>query len=79
VDEENVRMSEFIKKEVGDYKKGEAFYEFTQAEDLASYREILHVPKHALQHESESQMVSLFVYNGHGYAQKHREKTSSSY
>lgn len=53
-------MSEFIKKNhVGDYKKGEAFYEFTQKEDLTSYREILHVPKHALEHESESQSVSM--------------------
>ena len=59
MDEENVRMSEFVKQKVGDYKKGEAFYEFTQEEDLASYREILHVPKHVLEYENENQSVSI--------------------
>ena len=64
MDEENdiVRMSEFIKQEVGDYKKGEAFYEFTQEEDLAFYREILHVPKDVLEHEDENQIVSIISY-----------------
>lgn len=54
-------MSEFIKQKLGDYKKGEAFYEFTQEEDLVCYREILHVPTSVLIHESESQSVSYFV------------------
>ena len=52
-------MSEFVKQEVGYYEKGESFYEFTQEEDLAYYREILHVPKHALEYEAENQTVSI--------------------
>ena len=58
MDEDNVRMSEYIKQQLGVYEKGAAFYEFAQSDDLLSYKEVVHVPKDALERENENQCVS---------------------
>ena len=44
VDENNVRMSEFVKMKIGSFENGRAFYEFKQPEDLLYYKEVVHVP-----------------------------------
>ena len=46
VDENNIRMSEFIKRKIKPLKfeNGKAFYEFKQLEDLQYYKEVIHVP-----------------------------------
>ena len=43
VDENNVRMSEFVKMKIGSFENGRAFYEFKQPEDLLHYKEVVHV------------------------------------
>ena len=58
MDEDNVRMSEYIKQQLGVYEKGAAFYEFVRSEDLLSYKEVVHVPKDALERDNENQFVS---------------------
>ena len=57
--EDNVRMSEYIEQQLGVYKKGAAFYEFMESEDLLSYKEVVHLPEDALKQEDESQVVSI--------------------
>ena len=59
MEEDNVRMSEYIKQRLGVYEKGAAFYEFVQREDLLSYKEVLYVPKDVLKQENENQLVSI--------------------
>lgn len=61
MDEDNIRMSEFIELKFGQgvYRKGAAFYEYTQEEDLLSYREIVHIPKDKLQYENGGLLVSI--------------------
>ena len=44
VDEDNVQMSDFIKRALGvtEFENGKAYYEFTQTEeDLVSYKEVV--------------------------------------
>ena len=55
VDADNVRMSEFVKQKLGFFNKGEVFYEFSQEEDLLSYKEIICVPQLLL----EENLVSI--------------------
>lgn len=47
VDEDNVRMSEFIKEKlhIDHFEYGQAFYEFDQAEDLLYYKDIVLLPE----------------------------------
>ena len=58
MDKDNVRMSEFIKQQLGVYEKGAAFYEFLNSEDLLSYKEVVHLPEDGQTQENESQLVS---------------------
>ena len=45
VDEDRVRMSDFIKNELGvEFTSGHAFYEFKRPEDLDYYKEVLLLP-----------------------------------
>ena len=45
VDEDFVRMSEFVKKfDVSDFQDDQAFYEFTREEDLLYYQDVIHLP-----------------------------------
>ena len=63
VDEDNVRMSEYIKQQLGvDYVKGAAFFEFAESEDLLSYKEVVHLPEDALKQKDKSQLVSNSVH-----------------
>ena len=41
VDEENVRMSTFIRNKLGSFEKGRAFFEFTEKEDLPFCRKAI--------------------------------------
>ena len=43
VDEDNVRMSEFVKRKVSKFENGKAFYELTESEDLLYYKEVIHL------------------------------------
>lgn len=45
MDEDNVRLSTFIKNKGFKFINGFAFYEFTGREDLHCYKEILHAFK----------------------------------
>ena len=44
VDQNNIRMSDFVKKKIGTFENGKIFYEFKQDEDLPCYKEVVHVP-----------------------------------
>ena len=46
VDEDNVEMSDFVRNSLGisDFQNVHAFYEFTNAEDLQYYRDVVHLP-----------------------------------
>ena len=45
VGQNNIRMSEFIKAEIGSFENGKVFYEFRKAdEDLSCCKEVIHVP-----------------------------------
>ena len=45
VDEDRVRMSDFIKTRLGnEFTNGHAFYEFKRPEDLDYYKEVLLLP-----------------------------------
>ena len=57
VDENNVRMSEFIKTKIGSFDNGKAFYEFKQSEDLPCYKEVIHVPMSILDHITIQQVM----------------------
>ena len=57
MDDENIRLSEFICQKLGEYEKGKAFYEYTQEDDLPFYKEVVYVPRNEL--ESKRQLVSL--------------------
>ena len=37
-------MSEFIRMKIGSFENGKAFYEFKEPEDLACYKEVVHIP-----------------------------------
>ena len=43
VDEDNVRLSTFVKKKGYTFENGLAFYEFCRKEDLQCYKEVVHV------------------------------------
>ena len=45
VDEDRVRMSDFIKRKLGvEFTNGRAFYEFKRPEDLDFYKEVILLP-----------------------------------
>ena len=44
VDEDNVRMSEFIRRKPDCFEKGKVFYEFSEKEDLMCCRKTIRVP-----------------------------------
>ena len=44
VDEDNVRMSTFVRKKTGSFEEGRAFYEFTENEDLPYCRKVIRMP-----------------------------------
>ena len=39
VDQDNIRMYQFIKEKLNSFEVGNAFYEFTQSEDFLYYKE----------------------------------------
>ena len=41
VDEENVRMSKFVRNKLGSFEKGKAFFELTEKEDLPFCRKAM--------------------------------------
>ena len=46
VDEDNVQMAKFIERKLEvEFENGKAFYEFTQAEDLLYYRDVVRTSK----------------------------------
>ena len=55
VDEDNVEMSNFVRKNLGvsDFQNAHAFYEFTNEEDLGYYRDVVHL----LEKEGKVQII----------------------
>ena len=43
VDEDNVRMSKFVRRNLGLFEKGKVFYEFNKKEDLICCRKTIRV------------------------------------
>lgn len=59
VDENNVRMSEFVKMKIGSFENGRAFHEFKQPEDLLYYKEVVHVPTSLIDRLTMVQVIHL--------------------
>ena len=45
VEKDNMRMSSFVKQNLGSFENGRAFYEFTSEEDFLHYKEVVKVQK----------------------------------
>ena len=43
VEKDNMRMSSFVKQNLGSFENGRAFYEFTSEEDFLHYEEVVKV------------------------------------
>ena len=44
VDEDNVRLSQFVRKIFGSFENGRAFYEFSQQECFPACRKVIIIP-----------------------------------